>query len=63
MVISAGLQSGQVLFPASLVVLTNCCEGVVSSCEDDRTTQVDSTGLPKIKILLFNYLSHLIITE
>ena len=53
MEVSTGLQSGKILFPASLVVLTNCGEGVASSCEDDRTTQVDSTGLTKIEMLIY----------
>ena len=54
MVISFVLKSGQILFPASLVVLTNCFEGVASSCDDNRPTQVDGTGVTGTKILVLN---------
>ena len=46
---------------ASLVVLTNCGEGIVSSCEDDRATQVNSTGRTTINMSQLINASHLII--
>ena len=51
MPISSLLEWGQILDPAILVVLTHSVKGgeVVSSCEDDRATQVDGTG-PTIKV-------------
>ena len=50
MPISSLLEWGQILDPAILAVLTHSVKGgeVVSSCEDDRATQVDGTG-PTIK--------------
>ena len=63
MVISLVLKSGQILFPASFVVLTNCFEGVASSCDDNKPTQVDGTGVTEIKMLVVNNLSYLVITK
>ena len=57
------LKSGQIPQPASLVVLTDCGGGVPSSCEEDRATQVDSTGPTTINMLLIRNTSHLTITE
>ena len=52
--------------PAILVVLTDFVGGAVvsSSCDDDRATKVDSTGLTTINMLLIMCnASHLIITQ
>ena len=51
MVPSSQEQVREILDEASLVVLTYCGGGVVSSCEDDRATQVDSTGQTTINML------------
>ena len=52
MVPSPLLQVRKVAQPASLVVLADCGEGGVSSCDDDRATQVDSTGPTTINMLV-----------
>ena len=50
---SPRLELREILLITSLAVLSNSGEGVgTSSCEDDRATQVDSTGITTINILL-----------
>ena len=48
--------------PASLVVLSYRGGGGLSSCDDDRATQVDSTGIATINMLLIRNTTHFIIT-
>ena len=63
MVTSPLLELGEIPHPASLAILTDCGEGSgVSSCDDDRATQVDSTGPTTINMLIMINTSHLIIT-
>ena len=64
MVPSPLLKSGQIRQPASLVVLTDCGAGVDPSCEEDRATQVDSTGPTTINMLtiyIYIYLNSLLL--
>ena len=63
MPISSLFELGEIPHPASLVVLADCGGGVLSSSEDDRATQVDSTGRTTINLLLMINTSHLIITK
>ena len=52
MVPSPLVQVREIPDEASLSVLGHCVEVVESSCEDDRATQVDSTGPTTINMLL-----------
>ena len=60
---SPRLELREILLITSLAVLSNSGEGVgTSSCEDDRATQVDSTGVTVIKMFIIIDTSHLKIT-